>query len=190
MITRRELLKFIAIAGGVFTALRFSKAGAAEHPFIIDISEFNIFIPQWLLDKNKEPKNMVRAMSIQKDKASNKLIITFSDGMELRLDPETSVNRQIKKTNNRVTRRSMLLKRIISYSLDAAYRSIANKRAKDSAWLLKKQFENYQAEEILEFVTIRSMYKLLIDLKTAPKVSGVKWVPGSLSFAVHEGRPL
>ncbi|MCP4269693.1 MAG: hypothetical protein GY777_29665 [Candidatus Brocadiaceae bacterium] len=180
MVTRRQFLKFMIIATNGMMLSMCSRSKTEDNSGKIDISLFDISIPLWLFDKNNKQKDRIKALSIQKNKINDKLIIIFSGNKNLNLNPKTSVNWLIKNNNNQATRKSILLKRITAYSLDA----ISNKIKKKSKVSLKHNFENFQAEEIINFITVDSLYKLLIDLKNIKRISSIKWDNKLLVFKV------
>jgi hypothetical protein len=160
---------------------RLPKAKAGENAGRIDISSFNISVPLWLFDKSSKQAGRIKALSAQKTKTADKLIVHFAGGKKLHLNPKTSVAWLIKKNNNRATRESMLLKRIIAYSMNALYHETTNK----STLALKRRFEYFQAEEIIAFITIDALYDLIADIREYKEISSIQWNPKSLSFEVN-----
>lgn len=181
MITRRQFIKFLIIVTNAILMGRVPKAKAGDNSGNIDISPFDISVPLWLLHKSSKQAGRIKALSTHENRKTGKFIIVFSGNIKLYLDRKTSVDWLIKKNNNRATRESMLLKRIIAYSIDALYREIANK----CKWSLKRRFEHFQAEETIIFITIDSLYSLIADVRRYKKISSIKWNRRSLSFSVN-----
>lgn len=160
---------------------RLPKAKAEDYSGRIDIASFDISVPLWLFDKNSKQAERIKALSAQKNKKTDKIIIYFNGDQKLHLNPRTSVDWLVKKNNNRATRKSMLLKRIIAYSINALYHEIANK----GQLSLKRRFEHFQAEETITFITIDSLYNLITDVRKHKKISSIKWNTITLAFKVN-----
>ena len=180
MITRRTFIKSTIVLLNSMIIPMISRADIGKGFGKIDISKFNIFVPLWLFDKNNKKNDKAKALSVQKNKTKDKLIIIFSGNKKLSLNHNTSVDSLFKYNRNKATRESMLLKRTIAYSLDAVYNRNRNKRKTS----LQKVFESFQTEEIIDFITIGSLYELIIDLDNSKTISSVKWEENSRLFKV------
>ena len=181
MITRRQFIKFIFITTNGMLLQRLPKAKAEDYSGRIDIASFDISVPLWLFDKSSKQAGRIKALSAQKEKKTDEIIVYFNGDQKLHLNRRASVDWLIKKNNNRATRESMLLKRIIAYAMDALYHEIANKGQPS----LKRRFEHFQAEETITFITIDSLYNLITDVRKHEKISSIKWHAVSLSFKVN-----
>ena len=180
MITRRKFIKFMIVFINSLMIPMISRAVEEKGSGKIDISKFNIFVPSWLLDKNRKQKDRTKALSVQKNKTTDKLIIIFSGNKKLSLNHNTSVDSLIKNNKNKATRESMLLKRTIAYALAAIYNQNKNK----SKIFIKKDFESFQTEEVIMFITLGALYNLIIDFDKSKAVSSIKWDHKSHIFKV------
>ena len=181
MITRRKFMQFMVIASNGVLFSFVSKTYAKNNVGIIDISMFDIHVPLWLFDKSTKQKDRVKALNIQPNKNDGKLTLKFSGNKILHLNFNTSVAQLIKTNNNRPSRVSMLLKRTIAFSLDAIYNQVKKK----GKYSLKQSFDTFQKEETIGFVTIGSLYTLIVDLRNAKAVTSIKWDSNLLIFKVN-----
>lgn len=179
-ITRRHFLKILALVPVIgITVVHAGNKGR------LTVSSLNIAVPAWLFDEKSKEKAKIQALAIEENKDTKEIVILFEGNRQLTLNPDTSVQWLIQTNTGRPTRESMLLKRIISYSLDAIFSSLADKRHPEMGASLREEFEALQAEEVIEVVTVGAMYDLLSKLNNGPVISSVSWDSIKQRFIVH-----
>jgi len=178
-ITRRDFLKLLGLAPVV--GITVSHAGNKGR---LTVSSLNITVPVWLFDEKSKEKARILILAIEDNKEAKEIVVLFERNRQLTLNPDTSVQWLIQTSANRPTRESMLLKRIISYSLNAIFSSLADKRHPEMGASLREDFDKLQAEEVIEVVTVGAMYDLLSKLNNLPVISSVSWDSNKQQFIV------
>lgn len=179
-ITRRDFLKILVAAPVVGI-----NVSHASNKGRLGISTLNIYVPAWLFDEKNNKKARVQALSIEENKEAKAIVVLFDRNRQFTIKRDTSVQWLMQRNGNRPSRKSMLLKRLISYSLDAIYSSIADKRNPEKGTSLRKRFDALQAKEVIEMITIGAMYDLLSKLGNLPMISYVSWDGVKRRFIVH-----
>lgn len=179
-VTRRYFLKILVIAPIAGVNVR-----CASNKGRLDISSLNIVVPAWLFDEKNNNTDSVQALAIEEDKEENSIVVLFNRNKKLTLNPDTSVQWLIQNNANRPTRESMLLKRIISYSLEAIFLSISDKRHPEKGASLRNEFDTLQAAEVIEEITVSAIYDLLYKLNDLKMISSVSWDSGRQRFIVN-----
>ncbi|WP_157067693.1 hypothetical protein [Desulfosarcina cetonica] len=177
---RRFFLKILIIAPIVRI-----NVSHASNKGRLGISALNIFVPAWLFDEKNIKKTSVQALAIEEDKDAGTIVVLFDRNKKLTLNPNTSVQWLIQKNANRQTRESMLLKRIMSYGLEAIFLTIADKRHPEMGATLKDEFDALQAEEVISVITVGAIYDLLSKLNGLKMISSVSWDSGKQRFIVR-----
>jgi hypothetical protein len=178
-LNRREFLKTL-IAAAVF-GIKESHAGNKDS---LSISSLNITVPLWIFNEKSKEKRRIQALTIEK-KDTEEFVVLFKGNRRLTLNPDMSVQRLMQKNGNRATRESMLLKRILSYCLDAAFSNFASKRNPEKGASLREEIYALQAKEVIEVITIGAMYDLLSKLNNISRISSVSWDKSKRKFIVR-----
>jgi len=84
----------------------------------LPISSLNITVPEWLINKKSKNNKRIQALALEENLKIGEIVVLFAENRQITLNPETSVKWLIEKNDNRQTRESMLLKRVVSYSLE------------------------------------------------------------------------
>lgn len=181
MPSRREFLKVVAVVSCFKVTSVCAKSSVP-----LNISSLNITAPAWMFDEKSKSIERIRAISVLKNTSSQEIVVEFEANKRLVLPENISVQLLVKRNSNRPTRKSMLLKRTISYFFDSVFTSIAGKRQPDKGHNLSSQFEKFQAEEIVNVITIGAMYDLLLQLERASVISSVVWDLKTGKFKVNQ----
>jgi hypothetical protein len=175
---KRDFLKLLLAVPMVFM-----NTSHARNKDRLDISSLKLFVPAWLIDKNNSKRAKTQALSIKE--AAKSIVILFDGDKPLPLNPDTSVKSLMQKSNNRPTRQSMLLKRILAYGIDAIYYSLREKRHPQLGTPSKSSFDALQAEEVIDVVTIGAVYNLLTDLADRKVVTAITWHSNKQAFIIR-----
>jgi hypothetical protein len=181
MLTRRQFI--IGVISGFVLYLTgcYRKKKTIE----ISISSLYVSVPVWLINKGSRSLNQIKALSVRLDKENDDIIVKFLGDRQSRWSAMTSALTVQKENANRATRTSMLLKRVISYTLDGIYKDLKQKnKIKPESAVNAEQFSTFQAEEILDVVSISAIYNLLRDLEYLSVVKTIRWDPKSKLFKV------
>lgn len=174
---RRLLLKLVCTS----PFLGVVNVSSSELNFV-DLSKLNIYVPVFLF--GEKAKGNSKALSIKRTESS-KFVITFSGARQIRLMGATSVNSIVRYDKNRDSKRSMLLKRVFAFALQKVFLHVANKRHAVNGVSLRRNFEALQREEIINVVTIESMFNVLSQLYSLSMVSGILWDTRQSKFIVE-----
>lgn len=181
MLTRRQFI--IGVASGF--VLYITGCNRKKNVTEKSVSSLKVTVPVWLINKNSRSLNQIKVLSIRREKENNHVIVKFRGEGELSWSAKTSALAVLKENANKATRLYILLKRIISYTLDAIYKDLKKKKKIDpDSDLNAETFLTFQTEEILDVVPIGAIYKLLRDLEEFSIVKTIRWDPISSLFRV------
>jgi hypothetical protein len=141
----------------------------------LTVSSLKIFVPAWLFDDKSKKKERFQVLTLEENKEAKEIVVLFEGNRQLTFKSDTSVRRLIQTNANRSNRGSILLKRIISYSLEAVFLSLADNRHPKKGASLREDFNKLQVEEVIEVITVGALYDLLSKLNNLPVISSVSW---------------
>jgi hypothetical protein len=148
----------------------------------LDISHLKIHAPLWLFDEKSTGK--VKALSLMKIDEQN-YSFEYSEKGQVTMKGTTTVSFLENRNSNKPTKRSMLLKRTLSYALHELFREISSKRHKEKGGNLKLEFDGLQKEETIRDITIKSVYRLLQELNTMNTISTITWSVSEKEFIIQ-----
>jgi hypothetical protein len=178
-ITRRDFLTILITAPVVGTTV-----GCSGDEDRLTVSSLDVTVPAWLFDEQGKNGTRAQLLAIEKSAGAKEIAFVFTGDRQLALNTDTSVRSLLQGNADRPIRKSMLLKRIVSYSLDATLSSIGGKRRPDKSTALREEFDALQAEEVIDVITVGALYDLLSQLDGLPTISSVSWAGSEQRFIV------
>ncbi len=178
-ITRRNFLALLALAP--FAMINSSRGGSNSR---LSLSSFNITFPAWLFEEESKDTTGIQAVALEQDRHTDRVVVVFSGNRQVTFDAGSSVKSFM--ASKRSLRETMLLKRIVSYGLDAFYSMIEPIRHPESDTSIRASFDAFQSEETIDSITIGSMYSLLSTLSNVQTVSAISWESRTQRFEVRE----
>ncbi|NND00435.1 MAG: hypothetical protein HKN85_09660 [Gammaproteobacteria bacterium] len=178
-ISRRVFLTELVVA-----PLLWADISHAAYRDRLSISSLKISVPVWLFNDQGNNSGKARARSITVDGKADELLVSFTGKRELRLSPGTSVRSLRQGNSDPLTRKSILLKRIMAYGLDAIYRSIANQRHPERGINLAAEFAALQHQAVIEAISIGAFCQLIVKVNQQEMITSVIWNSASGEFVV------
>jgi hypothetical protein len=133
------------------------------------------YIPGRIFFATKSLRTPVSLAALELTEPGNAVLGVFSNGKTIRFDSKSP----------RVLRHSIVHKSLAGWVIDAVWQSLRNKRDQTTATQLRRSFEQFQRQSVLQAVTPVSLYNLVRDSLGRERIKAVRWSRAALRFEVE-----
>lgn len=116
------------------------------------------------------------------------ICVLFSNGRAFEFPADSSYLSLAEKHGGRVRREALLVKNLISWTLDGFRLRMRSTTTKHTPQALRQDFERLQEEDVLGSATLGALFRLATELELQPPVTRVAWLKDQAHFLV-ERRP-
>ena len=120
------------------------------------------------------------------DSGHSKVKVIFSNGQEIILQGNTISNMHTADNGRMyILRKGILLKNIVSWTLESLFKEMRYSKAKASYGKLRANFLRLQEQEFLESVTVEALLRLVLEVYRRKQIRSVLWDKRQLRFIVN-----
>jgi len=182
MIDRRS---FIILTGAAALLVKLPNASFAADPQA-GVARIATYVPRRIFFPTRSSGAPVSLTALELTDQDNNVLGSFSNGQTIRFESKSaSLNIVQTAKARRVTRQSILPKSLAAWVIDAVWQSLRNRRNRTTYPQLRRNFEGFQRQSVLETVTPISLYNLIRDSLLRDQIKSVRWNRDTLRFEIE-----
>ena len=144
------------------------------------------YIPRRIFFPTRSSGAPVSLTALELTDQGNIVLGLFSNGQTIRFGSRSSSLTVVQPASSRhVARQSIVHKSLAAWVIDAVWQSLRNRRNRMTYAQLRRNFEEFQRQSVLEAVTPISLYNLVRDSLLRDQIRSVIWSRDALRFEVE-----